>query len=267
MLMYRPTSLAEALDALAEHPEATLLAGGTDLMVEINLTYRRPETVIALRRVPELQRWEDRFIGGGVTYERLEHSDERALAEAARTVGSPQIRAAGTIGGNVSTASPAGDTLPFLYAAGATVLLASKSGERRLPVAEFITGVKETDRRPDEVVVGVELPDAMPQRQAFAKVGPRQAMVIAVVNACVFRFDDGTTRLALGAVGPTIVRAEAAEAQAASLDVFAEGDFDEFQRLVSAAARPITDHRSTAEYRSHAVGVVARRALERCLAA
>lgn len=258
MRMYRPTSLGEALDVVAQNPDALILAGGTDVMVEINLRHHRPDTVVALRRVPELHDVTDHFIGAGVTFATLEESPHRALAEAARTVGSPQIRAAGTIGGNLGTASPAGDSLPFLVAAEAVVVLGSAGEQRRLPIKEFLVGPKQNALRPGELILGVEMPDNVPAKQAFSKVGIRQAMVIAVANVCVLHAE-GDTRVALGAVGPTVIRAREAEAAA--------GDLDLFQRLVEEAARPITDHRATARYRKRAVGVIARRCLERVTAA
>lgn len=265
MQILRPRDLDEALDALAAHPDASLLAGGTDLMVEVNLEHRRPETVIALRRVGELAEWRDGFIGATVTYARMERERLPALAELARTVGSPQIRAAGTLGGNLGTASPAGDALPFLAALDAQVVLASAEGRRRLPWDEFLLGPGHTALRPGELVLGVELPDTVPARQAFAKIGVRQAMVIATVNCCVVRHDDGATRVAMGAVGPTVLRAREAEALVAGVAEPSPQLLDEFQRLVSKEVQPITDHRSTAEYRRHAAGVLARRTLERCL--
>ena len=116
MEITRPTNLAEALEARASDPGADLLAGGTDLMVEVNFGFARPDSVIALRRIDELAEVSDKRIGAGVTWARLEESRHRALAQLSRTVGSPQIRAAGTIGGNIGTSSPAGDGLPWLAA-------------------------------------------------------------------------------------------------------------------------------------------------------
>jgi CO/xanthine dehydrogenase FAD-binding subunit len=261
----RPGDLGETLAALAEHPHATLLAGGTDLMVGINLDHLRPEAVVALRRVPELAAWENGFIGAMVTYQRMEAGPLPALAELARTVGSPQIRAAGTLGGNLGTASPAGDTLPFLAALDADIVLASQAGRRRLRWDEFLVGPKQTALRDGELVVGAELPAAVPERQAFAKVGVRQAMVIATVSCCVVREEDGATRVALGAVGPIVLRAREAEAMISEERHPSQAALEEFQRLVGQEARPITDHRSTADYRRHAVAVLARRTLERCL--
>ncbi len=266
MHIERPRDLAEALAGFDSHPRATPLAGGTDLMVEVNLSHLRPETVVALRRVSELQTWDDRFVGAGVTYARLQAGPFPALAELARTVGSPQIRAAGTLGGNLGTASPAGDALPFLAALDAEVVVASHGGERTLRWDAFLVGPKRTALRPGELIVGVRLPDHIPARQAFGKVGVRQAMVIATVNCCVVRDEEGATRVAMGAVGPTVLRARAAEQLVSSTSRPSPSMLEEFQRLVSDEVVPITDHRATERYRRHAAGVLARRTLERCLA-
>ena len=260
----RPTDLAAALSALSKNPEATLLAGGTDLMVEINFGHRRPEHVIALRRVEELKELNG-SIGAGVTWARLEEGPHRALAQAARTVGSPQIRAAGTLGGNLATASPAGDGLPFLAALDAEVELRSAGGSRRLRWDDFLTGPKENALDPGELIHSVVMPEEMPERQEFGKVGVRNAMVISAVMACVVRFDDGRTRVAVGSAGPTTLRARRAEELMSNEADPSEAALAEFQRLVSEDVRPITDHRSTEAYRRHAAGVIARRLLERCL--
>ena len=263
MEVLRPTTLRDTLAMLAAHPDATLLAGGTDLVVEMNLWHRRPDVIIALRRVPELQRLEPDWIGAGVTYRRLEASTHPALAQLSRTVGSPQIRAVGTIGGNLGTASPAGDALPFLAALDADVVLASADGERHLRWDEFLLGPKQSACRPGELIVGVRLPTPVPARQAFAKIGVRRAMVIATVNCCVARDSDGRTAIAMGSVGPTVLRipeAEALVSAAVDRDVLAE-----VEAHVAAGVAPITDHRSTENYRRRAAGVLARRTLERCL--
>lgn len=266
MEVLRPRELDAALEALATHPEPTVLAGGTDLMVEVNFGHRRPRTVVAVRRVEELARWEDGFIGAGVTYRRLESSRHPALAQLSRTIGSPQIRRAGTIGGNLGTASPAGDALPYLAALDAEVVLASaERGERRLAWDAFLTGPKRNARAPDELIVGVRLPADVPERQAFAKIGTRNAMVISVVSGVVTRADDGTTTVALGSVGPTVLRARRAEELASATTRPTEADLSEFARLVSEDVRPIDDHRASAAYRRHAAGVLARRLLERLL--
>jgi len=263
----RPVGLDEALDALDTHPGATILAGGTDLMVLANYFGLRPEVVVALRRVPELRRLDDHFIGAGCTWVALEQAPWPALAQAARTVGSPQIRHAGTLGGNLGTASPAGDGLPFLAAADAGVEVASRAGgTRRVPWDEFLVGPKRHTLRPGELILGARLPEGVPRRQAFAKVGARNAMVIAIASACLLRAEDGTTRLALGSVGPTPLRARRAEEMISAERRPSPAAVAEFGRLVSEEMRPITDHRSTEAYRRHAAGVLARRLLERCLA-
>lgn len=265
MLTTTPRSLADALADAADHPDAVILAGGTDVMVSANLHGLRPPGVIAVRRIDELRRWDGPFIGAGVTYAQMEHGPLQALAEAARTVGSPQIRNAGTLGGNLGTASPAGDTLPVLAALDADVVLRSVGGERVMRWDEFIVGPKKTTRSPGEIIVGALLPDEIPERQAFAKIGFRNAMVIAVASCCVFRDADGTTTVALGSVGPTPVRARRAEAMISAESHPSEAALVEFARLVAEEVSPITDHRSTEAYRRHAAGVLARRLLERIL--
>lgn len=263
MEVHHPTTLADALAALGDG--AMPLAGGTDLMVEANFGHIRPDHVVGLRRVAELKEWEGRRIGSGVTWRRLEREGPPALAQAARTVGSPQIRNAGTIGGNLGTASPAGDGHPFLVAVDAEIELASSSGTRTLGWREFFTGVKRTARTTDELITAVVLPEVMPERQEFAKIGVRNAMVIATVCAVVTRRADGTTTVGLGSVGPTPMRAERAEEMISAIERPSERDLAEFQHLVGEEVRPITDHRSTEAYRRHAAGVLARRLLERCL--
>lgn len=258
-----PSSLSEALAAMAGG--ATPLAGGTDLMVETNFGHANPEDVVVLRRLDELTEWNGARLGAGVTWRRIERDGPKALSQAARTVGSPQIRNAATLGGNVGTASPAGDGLPFLAAVDAKIDLASVDGERSLSWDQFFTGVKETARRPDELITGIRLPEDLPERQEFAKIGVRSAMVIATVCCVVTRRESGETRVALGSVAPTTMRARRAEEMISSLSNPGERDLAEFARLVSEEVSPITDHRSTEEYRRHAAGVLARRLLERCM--
>ena len=265
MEITRPTDLTGVLDALDLSPDALLLAGGTDSMVLVNAGQLRPANVISLRAVEELKTWSEDFIGSGVTYARLEKSDIAALSELSRTVGSPQIRAVGTMGGNLGTASPAGDALPFIAAVDASVELISKAGSRTLRWDEFLTGPKQNALLPGELILGVRLPADMPFRTAFAKIGVRQAMVISIASICVTRAASGATTVAMGAVGPTVLRARRAEEMISAVDEPDEQALSGFQQLVSEEARPITDHRSTEEYRRMAVGVLARRALERCL--
>ena len=263
MEMTLPTSLREAVEARSAG--ATPLAGGTDLMVDVNFGHTRPESVVSLRRLDELRVWDGGRIGAAVTWRRIERDGPRALAQAARTVGSPQIRNAATIGGNVATASPAGDGLPYLAAVDAHIELTSLDGVRTVPWAEFFVGVKDHTARHDELVSAIVLPDRLPERQEFAKVGVRDAMVISTVSAVVTRDGDGETRVALGSVAPTPMRATAAEEMISNEPRPSETALAEFQRRVSQEVRPITDHRSTEAYRRHAAGVLARRLLERCL--
>ncbi len=265
MQVYVPGSLVEALRILDDHPDATIMAGGTDLMVGMNLRHERPRVVVSLRRVEALRDVESDWIGAGVTFRVLERSPHRALAQLARTVGSPQIRNVATLGGNLGTASPAGDSLPFLLAADARVHLRTlRCGERAVPVAEFLLGPKRHDRQPGELITGVRLHASPADPQAFAKVGPRSAMVIAVASACVIRSESGW-RLAVGSVAPTVIRVPEAEAL---LDVGPRipADFAAIELAVADRVRPIDDHRSTAAYRRRAVAVLARRCVERCLA-
>jgi len=262
-----PASIEEAAATKAADPGATILAGGTDLMVQINSGHASPSHVIGLREVEELTQFEERRIGACVTWARLESSRYRALAQAARTVGSPQIRAMGTIGGNIGTSSPAGDGLPWLTAAGAEIeVFSTARGTRRIPCAEFFIDVKRNALRDDELIIAVELPDDVPTTQEFGKIGRRSAMVISTVSACVMRGDDGSVRVALGSVAPTPLRARSAEALVSGDATPSEAALEEFARTVSQEVQPITDHRSTEAYRRHASGVLARRLLERCLA-
>lgn len=270
-------SIDDACAALIDHPDAVLLAGGTDLMVAVNRDGRAAAHVVALDRVPELSGWHRDGdvvqIGAGVTYADLEQGALAdlvpGLAQAARTVGSPQIRNAGTIGGNLGTASPAGDTLPVLVALDADVVLRSASGSRQVPIGSFLTGVKRTDLRPGELIEAVRVP-VVAGPQEFCKVGTRNAMVISVVSLALVVDRGGRgVRVGLGSVAPVPLRAAEAEAHLADHVGWDDGSppapdaVDRFVELVAGAARPIDDHRGSADYRRHAVGVLARRALHR----
>lgn len=274
-----PNTLAEALDALAAHPGAHVLAGGTDFMVEVNFAHRRPESVVVIDRVPELRGWRHDpaagtvTIGAGLTYREMIAGPLAdlvpALAQAARTVGSPQIRNAGTLGGNLGTGSPAGDGLPVLSALDARITLASLSGRRELYIHDFLVGPKRTAMASGEVIVEVTVP-VVRGPQEFLKVGTRNAMVIAIAStALVVDLDGRSVRAAFGAVGPVIIRARDAEAWIAervdwpAARLVEDADAAEFARRCAGEVRPIDDHRSTAAYRRHAVEVMARRALER----
>jgi CO/xanthine dehydrogenase FAD-binding subunit len=274
-----PASLAEALEELAAFPETVPLAGGTDLMVAINFGRERPRRVMSLRRLDDLCALDQTELvrcGARVTYTRmLTELRDPVLRQAARTVGSPQIRNAGTLGGNLGTCSPAGDTLPALAALDATVVLASAAGQRRLALTDFMRGPKQSDRRPGELVLGAEWRPAG-TAQAFSKVGTRNAMVIAVAS-CAVVVDPARRRVGvgLGSVGPVVLRALEAERFAAGLLGeqewtlplrLADSGLEEFGRLAAEAGRPIDDVRGTAAYRRHVVAVMARRALERACA-
>ncbi len=272
--------VGEVLDNLSSVTGATLLAGGTDLLVEINFGRARPTAVVAIDRVAELKNLERNGrvrMGALVTYTRMLDDDpgSPALREAARTVGSPQIRNAGTLGGNLGTCSPAGDTLPVLAALDATIVLRSAKTERRLRFGEFMTGPKKSARRPDELIVAAEWDDAGPA-QTFMKVGTRNAMVIAVAGLALV-VDRARKRVGagLGSCGPTIIRA--AEAERFAEVLFADAGWErpsrpsdaaakEFGRLVAAAAQPIDDVRGTAAYRRHVLAVMGARALARVAA-
>lgn len=274
----RPGSWEEALAAKAEHPTAVPIAGGTDVMVEINFDHRRPEYLMDLNRITDLTEWEVQEdsvrLGASVPYTRImEHlrTELPALALASHTVASPQIRNRGCVGGNLGTASPAGDAHPALLAAGAEVEAASVRGTRRIPIDAFYTGVKRNALEPDELIRAVHIRKADGPQQ-FSKVGTRNAMVIAV---CAFGLalhpESRTVRTGIGSAAPTPIRATAAEEflNAALEDggfwengkIVTPSAVKRFADLCSAACDPIDDVRGTADYRRHAVGVMARRTL------
>jgi CO/xanthine dehydrogenase FAD-binding subunit len=259
-----PRTLDEALRLKAERPDAVPIQGGTDVMVELNFDRARPAVLLNLNEVGELRGWSRENgsirLGAGLTYaEAMEAPLAEtlpALAEAARTVGGPQIRNRGTVGGNLGTASPAGDALPPLLIRDAVVELASVRAERTLPLTEFLTGPKRNALADDELILGARMRVSGPEEETFLKVGPRNAMVISVVSlALTVDRERGEVRAAFGSAGPVpgLVTAPLAEAHA-------------FPELVTAAASPIDDVRGTAAYRRHALRVLTARAVERCLA-
>ncbi|WP_093348888.1 FAD binding domain-containing protein [Pseudonocardia ammonioxydans] len=273
-----PTSWEQALAVKAAHPEAVPVAGGTDLMVEVNFDRRRPPALLDLTRVPELaavDRVDGRVrLGAGVPYARMITelgSELPGLAMAARTVGSPQIRNRGTAGGNLGSASPAGDCHPPLLAAGAEVELASVRGVRRVPVAEFFTGPKRSVLEPDELIAAVHVAPATGPQQ-FAKIGPRNAMVIAVTAfALALHPEQRRVGTGIGSAAPTPRRATDAEeflsGELAAAGLWSsrgplpESLVTEFGNRVRAAASPIDDVRGSADYRRHVLAVLARRTL------
>ncbi|WP_328383432.1 xanthine dehydrogenase family protein subunit M [Streptomyces sp. NBC_00400] len=274
----RPASWEDALAAKAEHPTAVPIAGGTDVMVEINFDHRRPAYLLDLNRIGDLSEWEvgekTVRLGASVPYTQIMENlraELPGLALASHTVASPQIRNRGGVGGNLGTASPAGDAHPALLAAGCEVEVESVRGRRMIPIDDFYTGVKRNAMEPDELIRSVHLPKADGPQQ-FSKVGTRNAMVIAV---CAFGIalhpETRTVRTGIGSAAPTPVRArEAEDFLAAALE---EGGFWEsagplppslagqFAQLASGACNPIDDVRGSAKYRRHAVGIMARRTL------
>jgi CO/xanthine dehydrogenase FAD-binding subunit len=257
-----PTSLDEALRVKAERPHAVPIQGGTDVMVELNFDRSRPEVLLNLNEVAELRSWSRENatlrLASGLTYAEAMVAPLAellpALAEASRTVGSPQIRNRGTVGGNLGTASPAGDALPPLLVERASVELASVRGVRTLPLGEFLVGPKRNAAADDELITAVQVaPSSAPQ--TFMKVGPRNAMVIAVCSlALVADRERDELRASFGSAGPV-----------AGLVVAPLGDAASFAERVAEAASPIDDVRGTAAYRRHALRVLTTRALERCL--
>ena len=262
---------------LAENPATTVLAGGTDLMVQVNKGTSSFENVVDLTRIAELKKWvirdDEILLGSGISYADLSKPELAAilpaLAQASRTVGSPQIRNAGTLGGNLATASPAGDTIPVLVAMNAILKLRSSTGQREIPVDEFVTGVKSNALNAGEIIESVRIP-VLEGPQEFLKVGIRNAMVISVASLALLVDAQGKSlRVGVGSVSPVPFRASSAEE-------FIEEEFDwenysqlpekvksKFSKLVADSTKPIDDHRGTAEYRKHSVAVLAKRALER----
>ena len=262
MEVLTPRSLDEALRLKSERPEAHPIAGGTDVMVELNFDRLRPEALLNLNEVAELRGWARENgtlrLAAGLTYAEAMQPPLAellpALAEASRTVGSPQIRNRGTIGGNLGTASPAGDALPPLLVEGAEVELASVRGARSVPLQEFVVGPKRNVLEADELVAAVRVQPSGAS-QTFMKIGPRNAMVIAVVSlALAADRERGELRASFGSAGPVpgLVTAELAEREG-------------FAERVAEAASPIDDVRGSAAYRRHALKVLTGRALERCL--
>src|ERR1700729_1487141 len=278
MEFIQPASWSDALAIKAELPAAVPVAGGNDLMVELNFDVRRPEALLDLTRLAELTDWEISDgrvrLGAGVTYARLIRELGRilpGLAMASRTVGSPQIRNRGTVGGNLGTASPAGDSHPPLLAGGASIEAASVRGTRMISAADFYTGVKANALAPDELIAAIHLPLPSGPEQ-FSKIGTRNAMVIAVAAfSLALHPDRKEVTTGIGSAAPTPRRA--VEAGAFITGALGENGLwgaradlpetigTEFGKLVSAAAAPIDDVRGTAAYRLHSLRVLARRTL------
>lgn len=271
-----PETLPEALDLLAESArEVTPVSGGTNLIVDMRSGRRRPGTLMNIAGIKELGgiRREDGHlvIGGGVTIadlldEPLVAQHASILKEAASVFGSPLVRNRATVGGNLADASPAADLAPPFLALDAEVELASAEGQRRVPLEEFMVGVRETLLQPQELLVAVRCPVPPPHSAgAFCKLGLRKADAISVVSVAVMLEGDGDgrfrqARIAMGAVAPRPIRAHAAE------DLLRGRPFDpatiaEAARLASEPASPIDDIRGSAAYRRRMIGVLVRRLL------
>jgi carbon-monoxide dehydrogenase medium subunit len=275
---HQPESLADAVDLAARFGgQASFLAGGTDLIVQIERGRVAPRHVIGLGRVPGLAGIEVNgriTLGARVTHRAIEQTPAlagplRCLVEGAEVIGGHQVRNVATIGGNLVNASPAADLVPCLLALDGVVTLVGPGGEREVPIERFLLGPNRTARRPDELVTRVDLP-ALPPRAAtaFLKAGRRRAMEISVVCVAARLDLDATlercleARVVLGAVAPTAVRAHAAERLLEGQPVGGEA----FRRAAEAAqeaCRPIDDVRASAGFRQHLVGVLVRRALDR----
>lgn len=278
---YTPSTINEALALLAEYgPDARIIAGGTDLILELERGVRKSRSMIDVTRIPGLDTirlGDDGLIHLGplVTHNQVVGSNlcvERAfpLAKACWEVGAPQIRNRGTVAGNLITASPANDTITPLWAMDGRVTLRSVRGERTLAFQDFFKGVRKTSLKGDEMLVDIAFrPLEANERGTFLKLGLRQAQAISVVNvAAILAFDDdlragappisvGGGRITLGSVAPTIVRARDAERALAGHRLT-----DETIKLVAGqaavAAKPIDDVRGSASYRKVMVSVTTR---------
>lgn len=272
-----PDTLAEALALMADPAtRGTPLAGGTDMMVQWESGARPPPArAIDVKNLPELQRLEevgDRVrIGAAVTHATLRRSPliQRcvpALAEAAATVGGGQIQAMGTLAGSIANASPAGDLAPPLLASDATITVASTRGERTLPLAAFVLGYRKIDLAVDELIIRFEVPSRRDdEREKFRKLGPRAAQAIskimgsyrgALAGGVVTRF-----AVALGSVAPTAIRLPAVETFVTGRPLDA-ATIGEAEQIAATSVQPITDIRSTAEYRTWVTGRLVRYFLE-----
>jgi CO/xanthine dehydrogenase FAD-binding subunit len=267
---------AQAVALLAEHgADARVLAGGTDLLVDLKSAPRVPRVVVDISRAEDLKRIElteqGLAIGALVTHDRIMRSPLiremfPALVDAAHSIGAVQTRNLGTLGGNLVTAVPSMDSGPVLMALEAMVTLAGPAGRRQLALQAFFVGPRRTAMAQDELLTEILIPKRNLGKPAhFQKFGLRRGQALALVNAAASLWLDGgrfrEPRIALGAVAPTVMRATAAEAhlegRAASAEAMAEAG-----RLAVGDARPISDFRASADYRRDLIAVLVRRALE-----
>lgn len=272
---FYPSDVPACIELLQRYGDrARLIAGGTDLLLLMERQSFHPAALIDITRILYLQRLEvdaeRAVIGSAVTFRHL--LECRALcdgapflADAIRQIGGAQIRNVATLVGNITNASPAGDTLPPLYVLDAQVHTQGPNGTRKIPIDKFVRGVRQVDLQPGELVTHVtfNLPGA-DERGVFQKLGFRRAMAIAVVSvAALLRFQGERVvkaRLALGAVAPTVLRVPEAEKSLTGSRLEAQA-IEEAAAAASAAARPIDDVRASAHYRRHAVRGLTRRAL------
>ena len=265
---HEPATLDEAVSLLAA-PNAQILAGGTDLLVELKEQLRRADSVVNIKKVSGLGglRYDNGLhIGALATAREVETSPVvldkyRSLAQSVRELGSIQVRHRATIIGNVCRASPSADTIPPLIADGASLRIRGAGGERTLKVEDFFLGPGRTVLKPGEVVTEIVVPPPPPgTRKIYIKHGRRKAMELATVGVAVTHVPGAETRIVLGAVAPTPLRAKRAEAVLEG-QTLSEALADRSGQLASEEAKPISDVRSSADYRRAMVGAMTKRAL------
>jgi len=270
--LHQPANLDEALEILAETPEALPLAGGTCLLVDLRKRRCAAETLIDLSRASELRgiriREDELVIGAMTRITEILDSEEVAryapiLRKACRSFAAPLVRNRATVGGNLAYASPAADMAGPLLVLDAVVELRSTIGLRRLPLAEFFRGPGKTVRQANELLTGVRIPITDERTWAYEKLGLRKADAISVVSASVVRVSsNGSARIALGAVAPTPLRVRRAEEEL-GIGTWSADAIANAARLAADEARPIDDVRGTGAFRKREVEVLVRRCLER----
>lgn len=269
-----PENVDEAIDILANDTQAKIIAGGTDLLVQMRHRALEPELIVDVRRLPFnaiVADHEKVTIGSGVSHTQIVNSDVLRqyfpiLVQASKLVGGPSIRNRATLGGNLVNASPAADSIPPLLAHDAEAVIVGKNGSRTLPLNDFYTGYRQTQLAADELLQAIKIPlPAVPSAAYLIKYGNRRSLYIAVLNIAI---NIGVSaagvvehaRIALGCVGPTVFLAKSAEAvlQGKQLD---QQSIAAAARLTQEEATPISDLRASADYRSKMVAVLVRRAL------